>query len=219
MKNKILIISFLGIFTHLKAQETISSEKVKTKVEIGVNTTLLFKQVFNFSDAKIATSPYVFTFKALRHQRGFRMGLGLNINTNNERQTTFADNKTVNNQSANLRLGYEWQRAVSPKWNVWFGTDLIGSYNNVGNTTDSGFDRVTISTKSQGAGLSLAFGAEWRFNEHFSIATEANLGAIRVKKIDGTSFSGGTQDDVEKINKSTDIATQTPTSLFLVYKF
>jgi hypothetical protein len=217
MKNIIFLLSFFSFFT-LSAQETIV-EKNNIRHEIGVNATLLFKQVLSLSDAKIPVSPYIFTYKMLGKKSGFRAAFGMNMVSNNESQSTFADNKTIKNESANARIGYEWQRAINPKWNVWFGTDLIGSYTNNTNIADSGFDRVSIGSRSQGIGGALALGAEWRFNTHFSIATETSLGVIYINKDDTTKFSGGTQEDTGKTSKGREISSQAPTSIFLVYKF
>jgi hypothetical protein len=217
MKNLIFLLSLLP-FTALFAQETVV-EKIQIRHEIGVNSTLLFKQILSLSDAKIPVSPYIFTYKLLGKKSGFRAAFGMNITSNKESQSTFADSKTLKNESANVRIGYEWQRAINPKWNVWFGTDLIGSYTNNTNIADSGFDRVSIGSRSQGIGGALALGAEWRFNTHFSIATETSLGATSINKDDTTKFSGGTQEDVGKTSTGREISSQAPTSIFLVYKF
>ncbi len=217
MKNLIFLLCIFS-FTALFGQETLV-EKTKIRHEIGVNTTLLFKQVLSLSDAKIPVSPYIFTYKALGGKSGFRAALGMNITSSKESQSTFADSKTLKNESANARIGYEWQRAINPKWNVWFGTDLIGNYTNNTNIADSGFDRVSIGSRSKGIGAALALGAEWRFNPHFSIATETSLGGTYLIKDDTTKFAGGTQEDTGKTSKGHEISSQAPTSIFLVYKF
>ncbi len=217
MKN--LFFLFILLFaTAAKVQEQ-AVEKSRFRHEIGVNTTLLLKQIINFSDTKIAISPYAFTYKMLKNNKGLRFGVGMNLNSINEKQTTFADNKTNLNQNANVRLGFEIQRMVNQKWNAWVGFDAVASYTNNSNIVDSGFDRVSIGNRTKGAGLAFALGAEWRFNKHFSIATEANIAALYNIKDDTTKFYGGTQEDIGKTSKGYDIMTQMPSSFFVIYKF
>ncbi len=217
MKNLFFLLILLFAST-AKAQEK-AVEKPKIHHEIGVNTTLLLKQIINFGDTKIAISPYAFTYKMLKNNKGLRFGIGMNLSSINERQLTFADNKTNLNQNANLRLGFEMQRAINSKWNTWVGFDAVANYTNNTNINDSGFDRVSIGNRTKGAGMAIALGAEWRFNKHFSIATEANLAALYNIKDDTVKFYGGTQEDIGKTSKGYDIITQMPSSFFVVYQF
>lgn len=221
MKNK---LSFLFLFCciGLYAQtESTTEEQPHKKInhEVGVNTTLLFKQILSLSDNTIPQSPYTFTYKMTRNNKGIRLGIGGNTSTNNEKQTSFADNKTINLSKANARIGFEWQKDIGKKWKAWFGTDAIAGVNINENISDSGFDQVAIGTKTKSIGLGLVFGAEWRFNQHFSLATESSLNGILTNKTDYTKFGARTQDDINKTSKGQEFNTVLPTSIFLAYKF
>jgi hypothetical protein len=220
MKNKITIVFlFLGIHLFAQNENTDETPKIRFQHEVGVNTTLLLKQVLSFSDNTIPLSPYTFTYKMIRKNKGIRFGIGGSFTSNVEKQTSFADNKTVNNQKGSARLGFEWQKNVGKKWKSWFGVDALGGISVVENVSDSGFDQVSIGTSNNSYGLGVVFGAEWRFNEHFSLATESSFNGVFTEKSDYTTFAARTQDDISKSTSGKDFSTVLPTSIFLVYKF
>lgn len=216
MKNiflSLMIFSFFSVF----AQENI--EKPKIKYEIGVNTTLLIKQVLSFSDNKIANSPYAIVMKLTRKTQGIRLAFGGNLSSVNERQANFADNKTIQNESANFRIGYEFQKNIGTHWKAWLGIDFLGAYTNSFSNSDSGFDRVAIGSKNKAFGTGVALGTEWLINEHFSLGSEANISALWGNKNDYTTFFLGTQNDLSKGGKTKDLNVLLPTSIFFTYKF
>ena len=216
MKNIVLNLLLL-ISTCVFAQENI--EKTKLEYEIGVNATLLIKQVLSFSDNKIVNSPYAIVFKCTQKNQGLRIGIGGSLSSANEKQADFADNKTTTNQSANFRIGYELQKKVGKNWKAWIGADFVGAYFNIANETDSGFDRVAIGSSNKSFGGGLAFGTQWHFNEHFSIGSEANINVLFGNKNEYTTFSAGTQNDITKGGKTKDLNVLMPTSIFFMYKF
>ena len=223
MKNLTFIL-FLAFFSQkTMAQEVaavVEQPKPKAQLELGLNTTLLLKQILDFgSTGKIPVSPYIFTVKRIKNKQAIRFGAGFSLQKDKETFGTFADSKTAKNNSANLRLGYELQHQLNSKWNAWTGLDATWAYKYTANAVDSGFDNVTIGNTVNGVGLSLVLGVEYSFLKNVSVGCEGAINGIYNLKSATTIFDGGTQDDLKNNTTGNEFSTLMPTSLFVLLKF
>lgn len=221
MKNLIFVL-FLAIFSQkIMAQDVVAEQpKPKVQIELGLNTTLLVKQLLDFgSTGKIPVSPYIFTAKRIKNKQAIRFGAGFSLLKDKETFGTFADSKTAKNNSANLRLGYEWRHELNSKWIAWTGMDATWSYKYNANAVDSGFDNVTIGNTTNGVGLSLVLGVEYSFLKNISVGCEGAINGIYNLKSSSTIFDGGTQEDIKNNTTGTEFSTLMPTSLFILIKF
>ena len=94
---------------------------------------------------------------------------------------TFSDNRQILNVTeernsnileANVRLGYEFRKALGTKWRTLLGIDAIAAYNDRMTVFESNFDVVTTSINETRYGASPFFGIEFKLNPHIRISTE-----------------------------------------------
>jgi hypothetical protein len=226
IKSFIFFSFFLcSIAQYSNAQEVIApppppeTPKIKLQHEVGINATLLVKQFLSFgANSNIPISPYIFAYKLTRKGHGIRLGAGVTSVSLTETQETFADTKTITNESINARFGYEYQHLLGEKWTSWVGLDAV--YGNMinKNISDSGFDRVTLSNGISNKGGALALGLQYNINKHLSIATEANVQATYQINAERKAFSSSGQPTSDKTSKGWNISTLAPTSIFIIFK-
>jgi hypothetical protein len=218
MKKTFFYIILLCLSANVNAQtETQTESKPKPTWQFGLNTTQLLKQFLNPNSS--STEPYTLVGRRIQGNKAFRFGFGIFWDSRKEQVEKFLDSKTFNNQSLSMRLGYEWRRELHPRWNAYYGIDVVGIYKNDENVSDSGFDKVTIQNQNIDTGLAGVLGMEYKLNERVSLSTEGSLGMFYSTGKDGTKFSAATQTDSFKSKSGFKTITQLPISLFLNVKF
>jgi opacity protein-like surface antigen len=190
MRLKIILFASVILFFNEKIEAQMKPETVQTEVttpqpdsrpryEIGVNSTAFFKQFLNFSGTKsavdsnnITETPYFLTAK-MRGKRGYwRLGLGASLASKSESSGKLLDTKTTRNGDYQLRIGYEWQRALGNKWTFYYGFDVLGRYKDKALIADSGFDLVNISETTWGTGVAPMAGLRYQIWRNIALSTE-----------------------------------------------
>lgn len=182
MKSKIAILSlFFSLISLVGHTQTDSTFKLN-RYEIGVNGTAFFKQFLNFNiksgndtTAMVLETPYYLTSK-VKFKKGYlRFGLGVKLNSENESSSKTADYKVKNNNDYQLRVGYEWQRKLNKKCDVYYGVDVLGGLNDLTIHANSGFDFVTISDRSWFMGVAPVGGLRFKLWENIALSTETSI--------------------------------------------
>ncbi len=215
MRNNLLTLIF-GLTTFFASAQVDTTKH--NQWQFGINATQFAKQFF-VSSASGESNPYIIVSKYIMGKKAVRMGLGVNYVSEKETQDRFSDSKITNNQSIAFRLGYEKQALLSEHWLAYYGADLVANYRNVGSSSDSGFDKVTISDNSKDYGIFGVLGVEYKINKRISLATESTYGGFYSNTKSGTEFTSSTQPNSLKYRKGWKFATQIPISLFLNVKF
>jgi hypothetical protein len=131
MYKKLFLTLFLPV--SLLAQDKIAADK---KHEIGINATLLIKQLIALSNINPPTLPYAVTYKYITGKNALRFGVGASVVSDKSKSRAFTApfknypsvptyfNKTV----ADIRMGYEIQFPVEKRFVGYIGADLVAMY-------------------------------------------------------------------------------------------
>lgn len=127
---------------------------------VSINMTPLLSMIVPFNKANpFVAGPYNIAFKSYRNNKGWRVGLGANIDFNDPND----------DPNLNLRVGYEWQRAIAKRWYYTGGIDamfFVGSLNLPGSNDNNG---------ETGYGIASVWGIEYYLHDKISIATETSF--------------------------------------------
>jgi hypothetical protein len=117
----------------LLAQDNIAADK---KHEIGINATMLVKQLVALSNINPPTLPYALTYKYITGKNALRFGIGASVTRDKSKSRAFSAplqnypsvptyiNKTI----ADIRLGYEIQFPVEKRFIGYLGADIVATY-------------------------------------------------------------------------------------------
>jgi hypothetical protein len=197
MKN----FTFLSLFlfsVSCFAQDTTKKEsttKCKFDHEIGINATLLLKQIFNLSNNTFPTLPYDLTYKLIRNNNkwAIRAGAGITMNNSTVTSTTTSSNQSqvagpdpivpTSSNSTNLfyRAGWERRFVFDKKIVVFAGVDLVGQYGTTNSQSSNVFNdlpnnysytKTTDKTSLMAYGGGPVAGIQFFISKRLSLFTE-----------------------------------------------
>ncbi len=207
------------IISIVLAQSAFAQEGFKTlQHEVGISTALLQNIVVNQGEAQ----PYTFSYKLISGDKAIRLGIGATFDRVFSREEGFADSETNINYSTDLRIGYEWRKALGDKkrWLAYVGMDLIALQGMDKTIIDSGFDKVSEYERSLGLGLGSAVGLQFYINEHLSLSTEGAIYFVGQENTSARLFQNFPDfDDVLNTTQEFHFNSILPTSIYLNYKF
>ncbi len=217
MMDKLLYIILFAVIPSLGfSQET----ERTTQHEIGMNATYFFRQFLGSGSSPLLESPYLLTYRAYFSTWTLRGGLGLALNRDKASEEGFEDSQTVVDYAVDARLGMEWNKAFGKKWKGTFGGDLIVQQDVSKNITDSGFDKVVVTSKEQGLGVGPVLGLHFLITPNLSLYTEGTFYVLVSKTENKTEYENLPQfDDQTLVNNRLELATTLPASIFLLYRF
>ena len=145
MKN-LIFASLLILSASTFAQDTLkteSSRKCQFNHEIGINATLLLKQVFNLSNNTFPTLPYDITYKLISNNNKWAIRAGVGVSLNNSTVSSTTTTASLNQppsgpdqavptetNSTNLfyRVGWERRFINYGKILPYAGFDIAGQF-------------------------------------------------------------------------------------------
>jgi hypothetical protein len=163
------------------------------KNEIGVNATLLLKQILSLSNSTVNTLPYNITYKHFCNKKwAFRTGIGFNVTNSSTSSSTASSSSagtgpdqiapTINRSfSASYRIGMEYRYRVSKRVVVYAGFDLAGFNlkSTIQNTQLSNnlpvsyqYSKTTDNLSSVSFGGGLVGGLQFYISRRISVFTE-----------------------------------------------
>jgi hypothetical protein len=183
MKSKIIILlAFYTFAFSFKGFTQNEEPQPQARYELGVNGTAFFKQFLNINikngndtSTAILETPYQLTAKMKKGKGYVRLGAGVKINSENESSNKTADYKIKNNNDYQVRVGYEWQRALNKKCDLYYGFDALGGLNDLTLHANSGFDFVTISDRSWQLGAAPIAGFRVKLWNNITLSTETAI--------------------------------------------
>ena len=194
MKNKLFILlSILSI--EIFAQDTIKISKPVRKFqhEIGVNASLLLRQVFGSSNSGLTLLPYNLTYKLIHKKTAIRLGLGLTLtNSTSSSYSNFQNGSYQpgpdpmspnfsNTSNYYFRIGWEYRYKVGRKVLVYAGIDAVGEFldtkyqnSNVSNYLPNSyqFTRTNSTSHTNGLGIGHVLGIQFYCTKRLSVFTE-----------------------------------------------
>ena len=204
MKKMLLLFSVFLTINSFAQDTAITKQKIdeasKLSNEIGLNTTLLLKQIFNLSNNTFPTLPYDLTYKLIKNKSALRIGLGITM-TNSSVETTTSSTSTfsttstapspdatvpVESKSTNLfyRVGWERRYMLNKYIGACWGIDMAGQYGTSYSQSSNGFNNLPFSysfTKSTDKLTLLTYGGgpmvgiQVFFAKHISVYTEVPI--------------------------------------------
>ena len=141
------------------AQDTTKKDitkKCKFNHEVGINATLLLKQVFNLSNNTFPTLPYDLTYKLIRNNNKWavRAGVGVTMNNSSVSSTTTSTNQnqisgpneivptTTNSTNIFYRVGWERRYAIDSRIIAFAGFDFAGQYGTSNSQSSNVFNNL-----------------------------------------------------------------------------
>jgi hypothetical protein len=170
MLLKSLLITLFSLFSlNSFAQDETAAKTYRH--ELGLNTTLLIKQVFSFNSNNIPFSPYLVTYRyTLNKKARLRAGAGILA-----QKTTFTqediDKRFSKSYNLDFRFGIEKQAALTDRWKAYYGVDITYTYNET--LSESSFGSFNNQVKGFGAGP--IAGIQFYLNKRISLFAEASL--------------------------------------------
>ena len=183
MKSKNILLSIYCIVLSFNClAQTDNAQTTPFRYELGVNGTAFFKQFLNISvrnnsdtSVTILETPYYLTSKFKMGKGYLRVGAGVKINSENESSSKTSDYKIKNNNDYQLRVGYEWQRILNKKCDLYYGFDVLSGLNDLTIHANSGFDFVTISDRSWLLGAAPVAGFRFKIWDNIALSTETSV--------------------------------------------
>lgn len=201
----------LLLANNIHAQDTISYPKPKKQVILGLNITQTLTSFINGTSPNIARDPYLITFRYGTNRRRFRAGANFRMSNINRFAT---QGRTVNSTEVQLRLGYEWNHTITPRFSYYFGTDLLTGYGQEDIRTQTSAVGVlaTLKTRATTFGAGPVMGFIWQPHPRVFFSTEASLYFTRTI---GNEQVNAPPDFSDVNFYSTNIFSVLPTSLHL----
>lgn len=145
--KKLFFLSFMFFSLCCFSQQVTPTDTTKKSCsckfnhEVGINSTLLLKQIFNLSNNTFTTLPYDATYKLIFGNMAVRVGAGITMNNSAAQTTTSSTSQNqspqgpdpqvpTTNNSTNFfyRVGWEYRFALDSKWMAYGGLDFAGQY-------------------------------------------------------------------------------------------
>ncbi|HMQ49615.1 MAG TPA: hypothetical protein PKA00_19230 [Saprospiraceae bacterium] len=177
MRSFCVITLFLW-FGLLQAQESLWLDVDNTQ-EIGLNITGSLSGFFNSGGQNLPSDPYLFTYKSVKVNRAFRLGIGGRLTNRTEFAGSFERN--IGDQLLDLRLGKEWRQSFGRRFMLFYGLDLAFTYAHSSVEFTSFPDNIVVSSRELGAGGGPAMGILFHISPRVSVSTESFLYAFYLR--------------------------------------
>jgi hypothetical protein len=248
LKTALLIFSS-SLFLVSTAQEADSTMvRPKPQHEIGINTTMLLKQIFNLSNNTFTTLPYDITYNYAWKRAALRFGIGITYSNNKvnrtESSTAFIpgpdDNVPTydNSFSTSIRAGWERRYHFDRRFMAYAGVDIaagmseaksqtVNVFNNLPNSYS--FQKSTVEQNTVKLGGGPVAGLRFNISKHLSLLTEMPVYAFynysKMTTVDyskNIDFSGTTFINTNTKSETTSgssLSITLPVTLYLVVRF
>ena len=191
--------------------------------ELGVNATSFVKNFLSLNAADVDEGDYVLTYKKHQQNRALRIGLGGRFSQVNE-DLEGGGKLTTKDNFAALRVGYEWNKSVAQRWNIYYGLDAITDFTQSVSSTSSflntgQIEDVKLSSERIGFGGGPIIGIQFFISKNISLATEGSLYFRYNTSNDKESFAIQSQFNKDETSFSSTFDFGLPTALFFTIWF
>lgn len=160
----------------------LSVDSAAQRKELSFNTTNVISNIFSLSDQADLTDPHSVAFRFLKDgaegdkTKIIRLKAGLQVlNSLSSNSGIGFQSRTLSDWLVNCRLGFERQKFLSEKFEVYYGWEIGGSYRFSESEVVIDFVPLVNTNNSYGLGTGPYIGFQFHFNERISIYTESNL--------------------------------------------
>lgn len=214
MRRIVLLVFIIGTLQQGFAQQ--DAVTPNSSWELGLNITQTLAGFFNSGGQNIVTDPYLFSFKRIKNNQGFRSAL--NMRVSNKDEFDISGFRQVRESAANIRAGYERRYLIGKQFIFFWAIDglLQWSYEDV--DFDTFGSTLVFEDKKTGFGLGPAFGVMFNLNKHISFSTEGSLYAVysKGKKVTQLDISSGPETEEYE---QWEWLPSAPASLYFIVRF
>lgn len=223
MRFLFLALGLLAFSGGLCAQEAEMPEKrrILLSSELGVNFTNILNKIVKINRDSVNENPYLLTYRlGLGSKWGVRLAAGGSNKFVEKREEGFADSETNRQTAFDARIGFDYRLRMGRRFEGSFGLDGVGKWRKKKDVIDSGFDVIERVDQSEGFGGGPFVGLHFWINPNLGIYTEASFYMMY-----GTRDSARIFKNFPELNdqifreKTEDLVTILPSSIFLVYRF
>lgn len=189
---------------------------MSAKTEIGLNPTILIRNTLWSGNNNFTLYPYEFMLNFKSGDRAyFRSAWDIAFaNQKNE------DDRKSSGFNVGFRLGVEGRKALSNRFGLFYGADLLGEFQS--NKTETENSQGTVFTSEfgrTGFGLGPILGVMYRLNDALSIRTEGSMYLTYTKDTSKFESSSGGVEPVDEESSTTGMRFQSPINILLFLHF
>lgn len=181
MKKFKIVLFFLIAGITVSAQDSLRTTKKRN--EIGVDLTSFLKYYINFgqeTNSVLKNSPFYVQYRFhLRSTNNFRAGIGGGYNEIKTESTYTVGPANYKNkqQALNFRLGFEHYENISPKFQVFYGLDVLSGNSLQKNDAQyfNGGYANGYEIKTMSYSIAPVLGIRLKLNKRLSIFTESSF--------------------------------------------
>jgi hypothetical protein len=185
MKKIILITALTVIFLPAASQDNVTNEKLY-RHEFGLDATGFVRQFLNLNtNTEIYIPTYYLTYRRYLKSGNIRAGIGATYSYNDNIDPNNVNVKKLEyiSYSLNARIGWEFIKELSERWQIFYGMDIRPDYLYTKN--DRMFQNNGIASgsevKTQQFGVAPLLGFRFKLNDRLSILSESSFSIVMQK--------------------------------------
>ncbi|MBK8426009.1 MAG: hypothetical protein IPL27_08590 [Lewinellaceae bacterium] len=215
-------IALFGFAGHIFGQDELPVKKrMAVSNELGVNFTNILNKIIKVNRDSANENPYLLIYRVgLGRKWGIRLGAGGSNKYVETKEEGFADSETNRNTALDTRVGFDYRMPLGRRFEGSFGLDAVGKWRKDKQVIDSGFDIIERVEQFQGFGGGPFVGLHFWINPNLAIYTEASFYMIFGERDSARIFRNFPElNDQIFREKTEDLVTILPSSIFLIYRF
>lgn len=150
--------------------------------EVSFNTTNVISNIFSLSDQGDLIDPHSLSIRFIKPDgeddgakiTRLRMGVNILSSLSSDEFVGF-ESRTLDNWSVNLRVGFEQQRFLSKKFEVYYGWEVGLAYQLTKSEIIFDFDSIVNTNNRYSIGTGPYMGFQYHFTPRISVYTESNV--------------------------------------------
>jgi hypothetical protein len=223
MKYYLILFAFLT--TGALFGQDADSEKMRRPMppithQIGINSSPLINKLIKSLEDSTYTNPYLLTYRFGVGKYGLRLGFGGKSKYSLTSEEGFADSKLLTKKSLDLRVGLDYEKNLGKRFKANFALDFLTKRSVQKEVIDSGFDMIEKVNQKVAYGGGPSFGVSYWFTDKIGLYTEASFYMLYGNTDNGRIFRNFPELNDQLFHEKTeDLVTILPASIFIVFKF
>ncbi len=209
-----LYLAFTALQLPLMAQNQ-GKSKDRSQTMLGINITNTLAGFFNSGGQDIPKDPFLFSFKTLKDNKVWR--IGMNAKVDQKEEDSFNGFLTTTETSLKLRFGREWVMPLHKRFDMFYGFDGVGTYDLERSKFEFGQDLVSRD-QMFGLGGGPFLGVYFKLSEHVRFSTETYAYVMYYYGEGLDEIGGGLPNEKTRISRLSFLPAM-PNSLYVNFTF
>jgi hypothetical protein len=224
MKYYLILFAILTSVA-LFSQDDVDTEKKRRPLppfshQIGINSSPLVSKIIKSLEDTTFLNPYLLTYRFGVGKYGLRFGVGGKSKYSLTSEEGFADSKLVTRKNLDLRVGLDYEKNLGRRFKANFALDFLTKRSVQKEVVDSGFDVIEKINQKLAYGGGPSFGVSYWFTDKIGLYTEASFYMLYGNTDNGRIFRNFPELNDQLFHEKTeDLVTILPASIFIVFKF